>query len=38
MATKSKFHDIWLIFRKKGSGTSKMCTAGIFRTFLHQIT
>ena len=37
MATKSKFHHIWLIFRKKGSGTSEMCTMGSFRMFPHQI-
>ena len=38
MARKSKFHHIWLIFRKKGSGTSEMCTMGSFRMFPHQIT
>ena len=38
MARKSKFHHIWLIFRKKGSGTSEMCTMGSFRIFPHQIT
>ena len=37
MARKSKFHHIWLIFRKKGSGTSEMCTMGSFRMFPHQI-
>ena len=45
MAKKSKFHYIWLIFRKialdqgkKSSATSKMSPMGSFRMFPHHIT
>jgi len=45
MAKKSKFHSIWLIFRKialdqgkKSSATSKMSPMGSFRMFPHHIT
>ena len=45
MAKKSKFHCIWLIFRKialdqgkKSSATSKMSPMGSFRMFPHHIT